>query len=96
MVARLDTIVDQYVAADNYVYVSPMWNFSPVFKAYTDATSISGKTFKYIKNGPVSLLSGKKALHIYLKKILQFYIQSIEAIFAEGTASSERATAIKE
>ncbi|WP_127533184.1 FMN-dependent NADH-azoreductase [Paenibacillus kobensis] len=118
-VARLDAIVDQYVAADKYVYVSPMWNFSvpPVLKAYTDATSIPGKTFKYTKDGPVGLLSGKKALHIqasgsvysegplaeiemgysYLKKILQFYgIQSTEAIFAEGTASSERAPAIKE
>ncbi|MCY9656468.1 FMN-dependent NADH-azoreductase [Paenibacillus chondroitinus] len=118
-VARLDAIVDQYVAADKYVYVSPMWNFSipPVLKAYTDATSIPGKTFKYTKNGPEGLLSGKKALHIqasgsvysegplaevemgytYLKKILQFYgIQSMEAIFVEGTASSERAPAIKE
>ncbi|MFD0681462.1 MULTISPECIES: FMN-dependent NADH-azoreductase [unclassified Paenibacillus] len=118
-VARLDAIVNQYVAADKYVYVSPMWNFSipPVLKAYTDATSIPGKTFKYTKNGPEGLLSGKKALHIqasgsvysegplsevemgysYLKKILQFYgIQSMEAIFVEGTASSERAPAIKE
>ncbi|UJF33353.1 NAD(P)H-dependent oxidoreductase [Paenibacillus hexagrammi] len=118
-VTRLDAIVDQYVAADKYVYVSPMWNFSipPVMKAYTDATSIPGKTFKYTKNGPEGLLSGKKALHIqasgsvyskgpladvemgysYLKKILQFYgIQSMEAIFVEGTASSERASAIKE
>ncbi|PWW02443.1 FMN-dependent NADH-azoreductase [Paenibacillus cellulosilyticus] len=118
-VARLDAIVDQYVAADKYVYVSPMWNFSvpPVLKAYTDATSIPGKTFKYTKDGPIGLLSGKKALHIqasgsvysegplaeiemgysYLRKILQFYgIQSLEAIFAEGTASSERAPAIKE
>ncbi|MGF7036359.1 FMN-dependent NADH-azoreductase [Paenibacillus mucilaginosus] len=118
-VARLDEIVNQYVSADKYVYVSPMWNFSipPVLKAYTDATSIPGKTFKYTKNGPEGLLSGKKALHIqasgsvyskgplaevemgysYLKKILQFYgIQSMEAIFVEGTASSERAPAIKE
>ncbi|SFB49129.1 FMN-dependent NADH-azoreductase [Cohnella sp. OV330] len=118
-VARLEEIVDQYVAADKYVYVSPMWNFSipPVMKAYTDATSIPGKTFKYTENGPVGLLPGKKALHIqasgsvysegplaeiemgysYLKKILQFYgIHSMEAIFAEGTASKERAPAIKE
>jgi FMN-dependent NADH-azoreductase len=118
-VARLEAIVDQYVAADKYVYVSPMWNFSipPVLKAYTDATSVAGKTFKYTKNGPVGLLSGKKALHIqasgsvysegplaavemgysYLNKVLQFYgIQSIEAIFVEGTASLEQAPAIKE
>ncbi|MFC5702755.1 NAD(P)H-dependent oxidoreductase [Cohnella faecalis] len=118
-VARLEAIVDQYVAADKYVYVSPMWNFSipPVLKAYTDATSIPGKTFKYTQNGPIGLLSGKKALHIqasgsvysegplapiemgysYLTKVLQFYgIQSIEAIFVEGTASLEQAPAIKE
>ncbi|MDI4648975.1 FMN-dependent NADH-azoreductase [Cohnella hashimotonis] len=118
-VARLEAIVDQFVAADKYVYVSPMWNFSipPLMKAYTDATSIPGKTFKYTQNGPVGLLHGKKALHIqasggvysegpladiemgysYLKKILQFYgIQSMEAILAEGTASKERAPAIKE
>ncbi|MNH96076.1 FMN-dependent NADH-azoreductase 2 [compost metagenome] len=118
-VASLEAIVDQYVAADKYVYVSPMWNFSipPVLKAYTDATSIPGKTFKYTQNGPVGLLSGKKALHIqasgsvysegplapiemgysYLYKVLQFYgIQSIEAIFVEGTASLEQAPAIKE
>ncbi|MBB6634121.1 NAD(P)H-dependent oxidoreductase [Cohnella thailandensis] len=118
-VARLEEIVDQYVAADKYVYVSPMWNFSipPVMKAYTDATSIPGKTFRYTKNGPVGLLSGKKALHIqasgsvysegplapiemgysYLNKVLQFYgIQSVEAIWVEGTASSEQAPAIKE
>lgn len=118
-VARLEAIVDQYVAADKYVYVSPMWNFSlpPVLKAYTDATSIPGKTFKYTQNGPIGLLSGKKALHIqasgsvysegplapiemgysYLTKVLQFYgIQSVESIFVEGTASLEKAPAIKE
>lgn len=118
-VARLEEVVDQFVDADKYVYVSPMWNFSlpPVLKAYTDATSIPGKTFKTTKNGYVGLLSGKKALHIqasgsvysegplaaiemgysFLKMILQFYgIQSIEAILVEGTASSERAPAIKE
>ncbi|MDR9856041.1 FMN-dependent NADH-azoreductase [Paenibacillus sp. VCA1] len=118
-VDRLEEILNQFVAADKYVFVSPMWNFTvpPVLKAYTDATSIPGKTFKYTKNGPVGLLPGKKALHIqasgseysegplaslemgysYLKKILHFYgIQSIEAIFVEGTASSEKAPAIKE
>lgn len=118
-VARHETIIDQFVAADKYVYVSPMWNFSipPVLKAYTDVTSVPGKTFKYTKDGPVGLLSGKKALHIqasgsvysegplapiemgysYLQKILHFYgIQSIEAIFVEGTASLEQAPIIKE
>ncbi|PYI55141.1 NAD(P)H-dependent oxidoreductase [Paenibacillus flagellatus] len=79
-ITRLEAIVDQYVAADKYVYVSPMWNFSipPVLKAYTDATSIPGKTFKYTKNGPVGLLSGKKALHI----------QASGSVYSEGPLAS--------
>ncbi|QMV42084.1 FMN-dependent NADH-azoreductase [Cohnella cholangitidis] len=75
-VDRLGVIVDQFVTADKYVYVSPMWNFSipPVLKAYTDATSIPGKTFKYTKEGPVGLLPGKKALHI----------QASGSVYSEG------------
>ncbi|MGO4548895.1 FMN-dependent NADH-azoreductase [Paenibacillus sp. 2TAB23] len=75
-VDRLGAIVDQFVTADKYVYVSPMWNFSipPVLKAYTDATSIPGKTFKYTQNGPVGLLPGKKALHI----------QASGSVYSEG------------
>ncbi|TNJ63016.1 FMN-dependent NADH-azoreductase [Paenibacillus hemerocallicola] len=73
---RLGAIVDQFVAAAKYVYVSPMWNFSipPVLKAYTDATSIPGKTFKYTTNGPVGLLPDKKALHI----------QASGSVYSEG------------
>ncbi|WP_159882356.1 NAD(P)H-dependent oxidoreductase [Paenibacillus puerhi] len=79
-VARLGEIVDQFVAADKYVYVSPMWNFSipPVLKAYTDATSIPGKTFKYTENGPIGLLPGKKALHI----------QASGSVYSEGPLAS--------
>ncbi|MGV7660203.1 NAD(P)H-dependent oxidoreductase, partial [Mycobacterium kansasii] len=53
-----------------------MWNFSvpPVLKAYTDATSIPGKTFRYTKNGPIGLLPDKKALHI----------QASGSIYSEG------------
>lgn len=74
--ARLEAIVDQYVAADKYVYVSPMWNFSvpSILKAYTDATSIPGKTFKYVSGGSVGLLQDKKALHI----------QSSGSVYSEG------------
>lgn len=75
-VARHEEIIDHFVAADKYVYVSPMWNFSipPVLKAYTDATSVAGKTFRYTTNGPVGLLSGKKALHI----------QASGSVYSEG------------
>jgi FMN-dependent NADH-azoreductase len=78
-VARLNEIVDQYVAADKYIFVSPMWNFSfpPVLKAYIDAISIAGKTFKYTENGPTGLLTGKKAVHI----------QASGGVYSEGPAT---------
>jgi FMN-dependent NADH-azoreductase len=79
-VARLGAIVDQFVAADKYVFVSPMWNFSfpPVLKAFIDAVSVAGKTFKYTENGPVGLLTDKKGLHI----------QASGGIYSEGPAAA--------
>ncbi len=65
-VNRLNELVDQFVAADKYVFITPMWNFSypPIMKAYIDAICAAGKTFKYTAEGPVGLLPDKKALHI--------------------------------
>jgi FMN-dependent NADH-azoreductase len=65
-VAALNTLVDQFVAADKYVFVTPMWNFSipPLMKAYIDAICVAGKTFKYTAEGPIGLLPEKKAVHI--------------------------------
>lgn len=78
-VARLNEIVDQYVAADKYVFVTPMWNFSfpPVMKAYIDAICVAGKSFKYTETGPVGLLGDKKALHI----------QASGGIYTQGPAA---------
>jgi FMN-dependent NADH-azoreductase len=75
-IGRLTELVDQFVKADKYVFVSPMWNFSfpPVLKAYIDSISVAGKTFKYTEQGPVGLLNGKKALHI----------QASGGIYSEG------------
>lgn len=66
-VARFNELTDQFVDADKYVFVTPMWNLSmpAMVKAYLDAATVAGKTFKYTENGPVGLLSGKKAVHIY-------------------------------
>src|SRR5213080_637820 len=38
-VGRLSELCDQFISADKYVFVTPMWNFSfpPVMKAYMDA-----------------------------------------------------------
>jgi FMN-dependent NADH-azoreductase len=65
-VSRINQLTDQFIAADKYVFVTPMWNFSfpPKMKAYIDTICIAGKTFKYTENGPVGLLTDKKAVHI--------------------------------
>ncbi|MBA4600850.1 FMN-dependent NADH-azoreductase [Thermoactinomyces mirandus] len=63
---RINQLVDQFVEADKYVFVTPMWNFGlpPMFKAYIDLICMSGKTFRYTEQGPVGLMVGKKAIHI--------------------------------
>lgn len=65
-VSQINELTDQFVAADKYVFVTPMWNLSipPKMKAYIDTISIAGKTFKYTETGPVGLLTNKKAVHI--------------------------------
>lgn len=78
-VGRLSALTDQFVGADKYVFVTPMWNFSfpPVMKAYIDSICTAGKTFKYTENGSVGLLGDKKALHI----------QARGGIYSEGPAA---------
>lgn len=66
-VGRLGELSDQFISADKYIFVTPFWNFSypPVMKAYLDAVSVAGKSFRYTENGqPVGLLTDKKAVHI--------------------------------
>lgn len=66
-VGRLSELVEQFVAADKYVFVNPIWNYSfpPVMKAYIDSICVAGKTFKYVSGkGRVGLLRDKKAVHI--------------------------------
>lgn len=61
-----DSFGNQFISADKYVFVNPMWNhFLPSnLKAYIDTICVVGKTIKYTENGPKGLLEGKKALHI--------------------------------
>lgn len=66
-VGRLGMLADQFAAADKYVFVTPVWNYSypPVMKAYIDAICVAGKTFQYVPGiGRVGLLGAKKAVHI--------------------------------
>lgn len=67
--AKIDAIngcTEQFLVADKYVFVAPMWNLSipPMLKAYLDTVVIAGKTFKYTEAGPVGLVTGKKAVLI--------------------------------
>ncbi|MBE4907247.1 FMN-dependent NADH-azoreductase [Bacillus luteolus] len=79
-VGRLSELCEQFIAADKYVFVTPLWNFSfpPVMKAYIDSVAVAGKTFKYTEKGPVGLLTDKKALHI----------QARGGIYSEGPAAA--------
>ncbi|MDP5272988.1 FMN-dependent NADH-azoreductase [Chengkuizengella axinellae] len=76
---RINELTDQFMDADRFVFVTPMWNFGfpPVLKAYIDTFAIAGKTFKYTETGPVGLLEGKKAVHI----------QATGGIYSEGPAA---------
>ncbi|MFE4428989.1 FMN-dependent NADH-azoreductase [Peribacillus butanolivorans] len=78
-VGRLSELCEQFIVADKYIFVTPLWNFSfpPVLKAYIDSVSVAGKTFKYTDKGPVGLLTNKKALHI----------QARGGIYSEGPAA---------
>lgn len=68
-VGRIWTHADQFIAADKYVFVTPMFNlgFPAEFKMYIDAVCVVGKTFTYTPTGPVGLLKhqGRKCLHIH-------------------------------
>lgn len=57
---------DQFAEADKYIFATPMWNLGTpaIVKAYFDYVMAAGITFAYTAEGPVGLLSGKKALHI--------------------------------
>jgi FMN-dependent NADH-azoreductase len=77
-ISRINELADQFMAADKYVFVTPLWNFSfpPKVKAYIDNIAIAGKTFKYTAEGPIGLLTDKKAVHI----------QARGGVYSEGPA----------
>lgn len=78
IVGQINQLCDQFVTADKYVFVTPMWNLSipPKMKAYIDTICIVGKSFKYTETGPVGLLTNKKAVHI----------QARGGVYSEGPA----------
>lgn len=65
-ISAMNNLLEQFIAADKYVFVTPMWNFTipPMMKAYLDNMCIVNRTFKYTENGSIGLLNNKKAIHI--------------------------------
>jgi FMN-dependent NADH-azoreductase len=59
-----DALIDELRAADTIVLGLPMYNFGvpSTLKAYFDHIARAGVTFRYTENGPVGLLTGKKAI----------------------------------
>lgn len=78
-VYQMNSLVDQFVEMDKYIFVTPMWNLSvpPMVRAYIDCIMMAGKTFRYTEAGPEGLLKGKKAVHI----------QARGGFYSEGPAS---------
>ena len=56
----ITSLVEQFVRADNYLFVIPMWNFSIPYKLkqYIDLITHPGLTFTRDENGPKGLASG--------------------------------------
>lgn len=66
-IVAINRLTEQFVQADKYVFITPMWNFGmpPRMKAYIDTICIAGKTFRYTKNGgSEGLMTDRKAVHI--------------------------------
>lgn len=61
--AESDRLVDELARADIVVIGTPIYNFSipASLKAWVDMIARARKTFRYTENGPVGLLSDKKA-----------------------------------
>jgi FMN-dependent NADH-azoreductase len=62
--ALSDSLIAEINQADTIVIGSPVYNFSvpAVLKAWIDQIARVGVTFKYTPDGPVGLLSGKRAI----------------------------------
>jgi FMN-dependent NADH-azoreductase len=61
-----DTLIDELLAADRYVFAIPMYNLTipSTFKAYIDQVVRVGRTFAVEPTGYKGLVDGKKALII--------------------------------
>ena len=65
--AYSDTLVAELKAADVLVIGLPVYNFGvpAAFKAWIDQVARARETFRYTENGPVGLLTGKRAVVVF-------------------------------
>lgn len=78
--ALVTKYLEQFIAADKVVFAFPLWNMTvpAVLHTYVDYLCQAGKTFSYTAQGPVGLLTGKKAL----------VLNASGGIYSEGPAAS--------
>jgi FMN-dependent NADH-azoreductase len=62
--ARGQTALEDFLAADIVVVGAPMYNFSisSQLKAWIDRVAVAGKTFRYTAKGPEGLAGGKRVI----------------------------------
>lgn len=80
-IAVSDALVEEFLAADRYVFGVPMYNFNvpSTFKAYIDQIVRPGKTFGVGPNGFEGLVKHRKAL----------FITTSGGSYAAGTARAD-------
>jgi len=63
LAAIADALIEELEAADTIVISTPVYNFGvpASLKAWADLVARAGRTFKYTQDGPVGLMTGKKA-----------------------------------
>ncbi|EKN62578.1 acyl carrier protein phosphodiesterase [Neobacillus bataviensis LMG 21833] len=63
---NMHALADRFIAADYYVFVTPIWNLGApsILKKFIDNLFIVEKTFTNTEAGPKGLLTGRKAIHI--------------------------------
>lgn len=64
---QINHFTEQFIQADKYIFVTPLWNLGlpAKTKTYIDTICIAGKTFRYSPTGAQGLLQNKKCLHIH-------------------------------
>src|SRR4051794_28847339 len=63
---KMHELADRFIAADYYVFVTPIWNLGApgILKDFMDNMFLHKKTFVTTEEGPKGLLTGRKAIHI--------------------------------